>query len=108
MGLIVAGPVTSQALVGASLLGFLVTGFVSIWNCRNIKLAGATIPSSVTFITPVVAAILGVLFLREHLSWDQIAGGLLVLVGAALIQGRIYSDSRFAPSDAITLKHTGA
>ena len=72
------------------------------------KLAGAAIASSVTCIIPVVAAILGVLFLREHLSWDQIADGLLVRMSAALIQGRIYSDSRFAPSDAITLKHTGA
>jgi len=70
-------------------LGFLDTGFAYIWNYRNMKLAGSAIASSVTYITPVVAAVLGVLFLREHLSWDQVAGGLLVLVSAALIQGRI-------------------
>jgi len=88
-GGIVAAPVTTQALVGVGLLGFLGTGFAYIWNYRNMKLAGSAIASSVTYITPVVAAVLGVLFLREHLSWDQVAGGLLVLVSAALIQGRI-------------------
>jgi drug/metabolite transporter (DMT)-like permease len=89
VGGLTSGPVTPQALVGIALLGILGTGFAYIWNYRNMKLAGSAIASSVTYITPVVAAVLGVLFLREHVSWDQIAGGLLVLVSAALIQGRI-------------------
>jgi drug/metabolite transporter (DMT)-like permease len=89
LGGIATGPLTAPSMVGVALLGFLGTGFAYIWNYRNMKLAGSAIASSVTYITPVVGAILGVLFLREHLSWDQAAGGVLVLVSAALIQGRI-------------------
>lgn len=89
IGGITAGPVSTTPLVGIVLLGVLGTGFAYIWNYRNMKLAGSAIASSVTYITPVVAAVLGVAFLGEHLTWDQVAGGLLVLAGAAMIQNRL-------------------
>jgi drug/metabolite transporter (DMT)-like permease len=89
IGGITAGPVSATPLVGIVLLGVLGTGFAYIWNYRNMKLAGSAIASSVTYITPVVAAVLGLAFLGEHLTWDQIAGGLLVLAGAAMIQNRL-------------------
>jgi drug/metabolite transporter (DMT)-like permease len=89
IGGITAGPVSATPLVGIVLLGVLGTGFAYIWNYRNMKLAGSAIASSVTYITPVVAAVLGVAFLGEHLTWDQVAGGLLVLAGAAMIQNRV-------------------
>jgi len=43
----------------------------------------------VTYITPLVAAVLGVAFLGEHLTIDQVAGAILVLGGAAMIQNRL-------------------
>ena len=89
IGGITAGPVSTTPLVGIVLLGVLGTGFAYIWNYRNMKLAGSAVASSVTYITPVVAAVLGVAFLGEHLTWDQVAGGLLVLAGAAMIQNRL-------------------
>ncbi len=89
IGGITAGPVSATPLVGIVFLGVLGTGFAYIWNYRNMKLAGSAIASSVTYITPVVAAVLGVAFLGEHLTWDQVAGGLLVLAGAAMIQNRV-------------------
>ncbi len=89
IGGFVSAPLSVTPVIGVVLLGVLGTGFAYIWNYRNMKLAGSAIASSVTYITPVVAAVLGVAFLGEHLSWDQVAGGLLVLLGAAMIQNRL-------------------
>lgn len=106
IGGVVSAPLSATPVIGVVLLGVLGTGFAYIWNYRNMKLAGSAIASSVTYVTPVVAAVLGVAFLGEHLSWDQVAGGLLVLLGAAMIQKRLslirprghHSDLGSAPS----------
>jgi len=37
----------------------------------------------------VVAVVIGVLFLREQLSATQLVGGVLILLSALLVQGRI-------------------
>jgi len=96
VGGITTAPLAPIPVVGVALLGLLGTGFAYIWNYRNMKLAGSAIASSVTYITPVVAAILGVAFLGEHLTIDQVAGGVLVLVGAATIQNRLVLVGRSA------------
>jgi drug/metabolite transporter (DMT)-like permease len=80
---------TAKSLIGMIALGSVGTGFAYIWNFRNVRLAGSTIASTVTYITPVVATILGVLFLNEPFKVTQIIGGLLVLLSAALVQQRI-------------------
>lgn len=85
---VVAGPLTPPALWGMLGLGILGTGIAYVWNYQNIELAGSVIASSVTYITPVIAVILGVLFLRESLSITQILGGALVIVSALLVQER--------------------
>lgn len=69
-------------------LGILGTGFAYIWNFRNAEMAGASIASTVTYITPVVAVVLGLLLLGEPLTWNEPVGGLIVLIGSALTQGR--------------------
>lgn len=69
-------------------LGVLGTGIAYVWNYRNIELAGSVIASSVTYITPVVAVVLGLVFLREALSFLQLLGGALVVLSALLIQER--------------------
>jgi drug/metabolite transporter (DMT)-like permease len=81
--------ITLKSGVGMLVLGSFGTGFAYIWNFRNIKLAGSTIASTVTYITPVVATILGILFLKEQFKATQLIGGLLVLFSAALVQQRI-------------------
>ena len=88
-GGITVAPLALTPVVGVALLGLLGTGFAYIWNYRNMKLAGSAIASSVTYITPLVAAVLGVAFLGEHLTIDQIAGAILVLGGASMIQNRL-------------------
>ena len=77
------GPIL--AMVG---LGVLGTGYAYIWNFKIISAAGSSIASSVTYLTPVVAVFMGWLFLGERISWNEPVGGALVILGAAISQGR--------------------
>lgn len=94
---VMSGTLTQPALWGLLGLGILGTGMAYVWNYRNIELAGSVIASSVTYITPVIAVILGVLFLRESLSVTQMVGGALVVVSALLVQER-WRPLRIRPS----------
>jgi len=69
-------------------LGILGSGFAYIWNFSIIAAAGSSIASSVTYLTPVVAVLVGWLFLGEVIVWHEPAGALLVILGAAVSQGR--------------------
>jgi drug/metabolite transporter (DMT)-like permease len=80
---------TVSSLLGIGLLGILGTGVAYVWNYRNIELAGSVVASSVTYITPVVAVVIGVIFLREELSLVQVIGGVLIVLSALLVQGRL-------------------
>lgn len=75
-------------------LGIFGSGFAYIWNFQIIRDAGSAIASSVTFVTPVVAVIAGIIFLGESLTWYEPVGALIVLFGAAIAQGRIKLFSR--------------
>ena len=81
--------ITGTSLAGIALLGVLGTGVAYVWNYRNIELAGSVVASSVTYITPVVAVIAGVLVLGDELSNSQVAGGILIVLSALLVQGRL-------------------
>ena len=70
-------------------LGVFGSGFAYIWNFKIISAAGSAIASSVTFVTPVVAVLVGIIFLGESITWNEPVGGLVVLFGAATAQGRI-------------------
>ena len=69
-------------------LGVFGSGFAYIWNFKIIAAAGSSIASTVTYLTPVVAVIVGWLFLGENITWHEPAGALLVIIGAAWSQGR--------------------
>jgi drug/metabolite transporter (DMT)-like permease len=70
-------------------LGVFGSGFAYIWNFQIIRDAGSAIASSVTFVTPVVAVIAGIIFLGEKITWYEPVGALIVLFGAAIAQERI-------------------
>jgi drug/metabolite transporter (DMT)-like permease len=70
-------------------LGVFGSGFAYIWNFKVMALAGSAIASSVTYLTPVVAVIVGVIFLQESIFWYEPVGALIVLLGAAIGQNRI-------------------
>lgn len=69
-------------------LGIFGSGIAYIWNFQIIAAAGSSIASSVTYLTPLVAVIVGWIFLSEKIVWNQPAGALLVVLGAAISQNR--------------------
>jgi drug/metabolite transporter (DMT)-like permease len=70
-------------------LGVFGSGFAYIWNFTIMRAAGSAIASSVTYVTPLVAVIVGLIFLQEKLHWYEPVGACVVLLGAAIAQGRI-------------------
>ncbi|WP_268765536.1 DMT family transporter [Leifsonia sp. Leaf264] len=85
------GPVALDWPITLSLLalGALGTGVVYIWNINVLRAWGPTNASTVTYVTPVVGVVLGVLLLGETFSWHEPVGAGLVLVGILLTQKRL-------------------
>jgi drug/metabolite transporter (DMT)-like permease len=90
---LINGVAKSEFLLGPVLamvtLGVFGSGFAYIWNFTIMRDAGSAIASSVTYVTPLVAVLVGFVFLNEVLHWYEPIGALIVLLGAAIAQGRI-------------------
>ncbi|MFK4084549.1 DMT family transporter [Kribbella sp. NPDC020789] len=88
-------------------LGALGSGIAFVLNMRNIRLIGASRSSMVTYLMPLFSILVGVLILREHITWYQPVGGLVVLLGVAISQG-VFSIKRkpavIAPEPAAELR----
>lgn len=97
---------TLGATVATAVLGIFATGLAFVWSFRVIKEAGSVVAASVTYATPVVSTILGIVVLGESLSWNQPVGAAIVLVGAALVQGLI--GRRRSPAANLTTRGGGA
>ncbi|MEU4641073.1 DMT family transporter [Micromonospora sp. NPDC023814] len=87
-------------------LGALGTGLAFVINMRNIRVAGASTASTVTYLIPVFAVLIGALALDERLTWHQPVGALIVLLGVAVSQGLIgrrrpAADAAAPPAPAI-------
>ena len=83
------GSVTVPGIAYMLTLGIFGSGFAFVWNLRVVELAGSTIASSVAYLTPIVAAVLGFLVLDETLTILQILGIAIVVVSSAIVQERI-------------------
>lgn len=83
------GAVEAQAVLAVVVLGALATGLAFVWNFRVIRLAGSVVSASVTYATPLVSTALGIVVLGEAVRWNQPVGAVVVLAGAALVQGLI-------------------
>lgn len=92
-------PVTGRVVAALLALGVLSSGVAYVLNFRIVAATGATTASSVTYLTPLVAALVGVSLLGEHLDWNQPAGALIVLAGVALAQGRLRTAAPANSSD---------
>ncbi len=73
---------------GLVILGVIGTGVAYVLNYQIIASEGATIASTVTYLLPVVAIVLGVLVLGERITVAAVAGTALVLLGVALARRR--------------------
>ena len=73
-------------IASALMLGGLGSGLAYVVHYRVTAIAGAAIASSVTYLTPVVAAVAGVFLLQEKLHWYEFAGAVVVIVGIVISQ----------------------
>ncbi|TNM58373.1 DMT family transporter [Streptomyces sp. NP160] len=73
------------ALVG---LGVLGTGVAYVWSTFVLVEWGSLAASSVTYLTPVVGVLAGVLVLGERITWNEPVGALVVVVSVLLVQRR--------------------
>ncbi len=89
---------TARVIVAVLALGLLGTGLAYILYFRLIADLGAARASSVNYVVPIVAVVLGVLVLGEPVTWHLMVGGGLVLVSMAYArrQPKPASDPRVA------------
>lgn len=66
-------------------MGAFATGLGYLWWYEGVRRLGATRTGVFTFLVPVVGAFLSVTFLGEALHTLQILGGLLALLGVAMV-----------------------
>lgn len=76
-------------IVSMLLLGCLGTAIAYVWNQNTVRAWGPTRASTVTYITPVVGVILGILILGETVTWNEPVGALVVFLGILLAQDRL-------------------
>ena len=84
---------TAASITAIAVLGVIGTGFAYVLNYQIITSEGATVASTVTYLLPVVAIVLGVLVLSEGITATSLAGIALVLAGVALTRRRTQSPS---------------
>jgi len=97
-GLVVTGPIvavtgitdaemSASPLLAMLALGVLGSGLAYALSFQVSIKADATTASTVTYITPLIAVVVGAVLLNEQITWNQPVGGLLVVIGAATAQG---------------------
>ncbi len=97
----VTTPIGLDTVLGMLALGAFGSGFAYVLSNHIVIEAGATVASSVTYITPLFAVTAGALLLAEPLAWYQPVGGAIVLLGVAIAQGRILLTGRPAAAERI-------
>lgn len=92
---------SAEVITSVLALGALGSGIAFVLNLRNVRIVGASTSSMVTYLIPLFAILVGVLFLDEHLAWYQPVGALVVLAGVAISQGLLRA--RKAP-ESVTVR----
>jgi drug/metabolite transporter (DMT)-like permease len=88
VGPLTVGPPTLESIGGMLALGVLGTGLAYILYYRLLATVGSPIASAVTYLTPVVGVAIGVLLLHETITWHEPLGAVIIILGAAVAQGR--------------------
>ena len=88
---VATGPVhlTARVVAAVVVLGAVNTGLAYLLYHALVREAGATASSTVTYLIPVVAVVLGVVALGERAGWNLLVGGAVVIAGVALTEGRL-------------------
>ena len=77
------------SFVALAALGMLGTGIAYVLNFDVINHAPPAVASSVTYLVPIYAVIVGAAFLGEAVHWYEPVGAALILLGAAVCHGRL-------------------
>jgi len=77
-----------EILAAMGVLGILGTGLAYLLNYRLLADEGPTVTSTVTYLLPIVAVILGAIVLDEAITARVIVGMAIVLAGVALTRRR--------------------
>jgi drug/metabolite transporter (DMT)-like permease len=91
-----ATPRLDATLAGVTLALFS-TALAYTLYFRLIDRAGASNAQLVAFLMPILAVILGIAFLGEHLNQGQIFGAVLIAFGLVIIDGRLLARFRNVP-----------
>jgi drug/metabolite transporter (DMT)-like permease len=78
-----------QSVAAIVILGTLGSGVAYLLYYKTLEIVGSAVASSVTYLTPIIAVLLGVWLLGEELHWYEPVGGLIVILGAAISQGSV-------------------
>ena len=93
LAVLIERPWTASPGAGALLavlgMAVLSTALAYLLYFRILARAGATNLLLVTFLIPVSALVLGIVFLGERLDWTAYAGMALIFLGLAAVDGRV-------------------
>lgn len=79
----------ARVVLSVVLLGVFGTGVAYVLAHSIVRAAGASVLSMVTYLSPVFSTIAGIALLHERLSWNEPIGAIVILLGAAISQGRL-------------------
>ena len=79
--------VSSSTIWSILVLGILSTGFSFPLVYKIIRDVGSLAAATISYASPIISTLLGVILLREKLHWYQPIGAALILYGVALVQG---------------------
>jgi drug/metabolite transporter (DMT)-like permease len=107
---VAAAPVhlTPRVVASVLALGVLGTGLAYVWLTNIVVGWGATNASTVTYLTPLVGVVLGVVLLGERLTWNQPVGALVVVLGIAISQDLLTGRGSVPASGAPAIVETRA
>jgi drug/metabolite transporter (DMT)-like permease len=79
--------ISSSTWVAILFLGIFSTGLAFPLVYKIIRDVSSLAAATITYATPIVSTLAGVIFLSEGLQWYQPIGAMLILVGVGLVQG---------------------
>jgi drug/metabolite transporter (DMT)-like permease len=81
------GSVDGTAWAGLLYSALLAAGLANVLVFNAIRLLGPTRVTAFQFLVPFIAVILGALFLGESVRPEQVAGGIVIVLGVMLTRG---------------------
>lgn len=79
--------ISSSTWAAILFLGIFSTGLAFPLVYKIIRDVSSLAAATITYATPIVSTLAGVIFLSEGLHWYQPIGAMLILIGVGLVQG---------------------